>query len=59
MTFKINIVGDSGKLASYMYYLIIIIIQFFYTGVGKTTLLLRLMKPEFKFGGRLIMLFEY
>ena len=55
MTFKINIVGDSGKPPTCMYVHVHDLIQHmvYYAGVGKTTMLLRLVKPEFTFGGRL------
>ena len=57
MNFKINIVGDSGKpCMQYIQYYHNIINYVTYcflynTGVGKTTMLLRLVKPEFMFGG--------
>ena len=55
MTFKIDIVGDSGKPPTCMYVHVHDLIQHmvYYAGVGKTTMLLRLVKPEFTFGGRL------
>ena len=49
MNFKINIVGDSGKPYMYMYNYNVT--HRYNTGVGKTTMLLRLVKPEFMFGG--------